>query len=154
MGRTDGHAGLASMQAAVATGRPAGGYRLQAQIAAEHTTAASAEQTDWARVVTHYDALLRLQPSPVVSLNRAVALGFRDGPRAGLAALAEVERDPRLANYHLRPATRADLLRRAGRHDEAAVAYGEALRLVRTVAERRFLERRIRKITPPPPRSS
>lgn len=99
--------------------------------------------TDWARVVAGYDALLQVQPSPVVALNRAVALGFRDGPQAGLDALAEVEDDGRLADYHLRPAARADLLRRAGRADEATAAYREALTLVRTAAEHRFLQRRL-----------
>jgi len=141
--RTMVAAGLASLALAVSTGRPPGSYRLQAQIAAEHATATEAAMTDWARVVAGYDALLQVQPSPVVALNRAVALGFRDGPQAGLDALAEVEDDGRLADYHLRPAARADLLRRAGRADEAAAAYREALTLVRTAAEHRFLQRRL-----------
>jgi len=139
-------AGLASLATARATRRPPGSYRLQAEIAAQHATAPEAAETDWARVVAAYHALLEIQPSPVVALNRAVALGFRDGPEAGLDALAEVEGAGRLAGYHLLPAVRADLLRRAGRNEEAAAAYREALDLVRTAAERRFLERRVREI--------
>ncbi len=135
--------GLAGLMAARDSGRPAGPYRLQAEIAAEHATAATAAATDWARIVAAYDALFQVQPSPVVALNRAVALGFRDGPDSGLAALAAVQDDGRLAGYHLLPAVRADLLRRAGRRSEAADAYHEALRLVRTAPERRFLERRV-----------
>jgi RNA polymerase sigma-70 factor (ECF subfamily) len=135
--------GLAALMAARESGRPAGPYRLQAEIAAEHATAATAAATDWARIVAAYDALFQVQPSPVVGLNRAVALGFRDGPDSGLAALAALQDDGRLAGYHLLPAVRADLLRRAGRRSEAADAYQEALRLVRTAPERRFLERRV-----------
>jgi RNA polymerase sigma-70 factor (ECF subfamily) len=82
----------------------------------------------------------------VVALNRAVAIGFRDGPEAGLAELAEIERAEALRGYHLLPAVRADLLRRAGRQEEALVAYRAALALVRSAAERRFLERRVREI--------
>ena len=139
-------AGLACLATARGTGRPPGPYRLQAEIAATHATAPEAAATDWARVVAAYHVLLELQPSPVVALNRAVALGFRDGPEAGLYALAEVEGAGELAGYHLLPAVRADLLRRAGRNVEAAAAYAEALTLVRTAAERRFLERRLREI--------
>lgn len=140
-------AGLASLARASASDRPPGSYRLQAEIAAEHATAPEAGATDWARVVDRYDSLLKLQPSPVVALNRAVAYAFRDGPQAGLDALAEVERDGRLVGYHLLPAVRADLLRRAGRSEEATAAYREALALVQTAAERRFLERRVREIS-------
>lgn len=139
-------AGLASLTIAHATGHPPGSYRLQAEIAAEHATAPDAASTDWARVVAAYDELLEVAPSPVVVLNRAVALGFRDGPDVGLAALAEVENTRQLAGYHLLPAVRADLLRRAFRHEEATAAYGEALALVRTASERRFLERRVREL--------
>ncbi len=135
--------GLSSLATAAVSGRPPGPYRLQAEIAAAHATAPEAAATDWARVVAGYDALLLIQPSPVVALNRAVAYGFRDGPRAGLEALATIEDDDRHASYHLLPAVRADLLRRAGRRQEAAAAYREALKLVRTAVERRFLERRL-----------
>ena len=98
-------------------------------------------------MVACYDALLTAQPSPVVALNRAVALGFRDGPEAGLDALAGVEDDASLAGYHLLPAVRADLLRRAGRPEAAADAYREAISLVRTTAERRALQRRMRELS-------
>ncbi len=140
-------AGLASLAAARATGQPPGRYRIQAEIAAAHATAPTAASTDWNRVVTCYDALLTAQPSPVVALNRAVALGFRDGPQAGLDALAGVEDDASLAGYHLLPAVRADLLRRAGRPEAAADAYREAISLVRTDAERRALQRRMRELS-------
>jgi RNA polymerase sigma-70 factor (ECF subfamily) len=138
-------AGLASLAAVRTSDSPPGPYRLQAEIAAVHATAASAAETDWARVVSRYDALLAIQPSPVVALNRAVAIGFRDGPVAGLAELAEVGPDA-LRGYHLLPAVRADLLRRAGENEEALVAYRDALTLMPSAAERRFLERRIREI--------
>ena len=134
--------GLATLTAAGATDRSPGPYRLQAEIAAAHT----ARNPDWARVTGAYDALLRRAPSPVVALNRAVALGFRDGPEAGLLALAELDGADQLAGYHLLPAVRADLLRRAGRSDEAVTAYRAAIELAPTAAERRFLERRIREL--------
>ena len=102
--------GLAELDRARAHARPAGPYRLQAEIAARHASAATAAETDWASIVVLYDALLEA-PNPVVALNRAVAIGFRDGPDAGLAALDEVD----LPGYHLVEATRADFLRRAGR---------------------------------------
>jgi RNA polymerase sigma-70 factor (ECF subfamily) len=124
------------------SGVTVGPYRVQAEIAALHATAAEPASTDWAGIVTWYDALLTAQPSPVVALNRAVALGYRDGPAAGLLALDEVAEDPRLADYHLVPAVRADLLWRAGRPAEAATAYSTAHDLARTEAERRFLARR------------
>lgn len=138
--------GLASLDAARASGRPPRPYRLQAEIAAVHATAADAAATDWGRIVALYDALLAAQPSPVIALNRAVALGFRDGPGPGLRALEEVQGDERLARYHLVPATRADLLRRLGHLEEATDAYREALTLVPTDAERRFVERRLREV--------
>jgi RNA polymerase sigma-70 factor, ECF subfamily len=139
-------AGLAGLASARASGRPPGPYRLQAEIAAVHATAPTAAATDWARVVAGYDALLAVAPSPVVRLNRAVALGFRDGPRAGLDALAGLEDADRLTGYHLLPAARADLLRRDGQVQEAAAAYRAALELARAAADRRFLERRLREV--------
>jgi len=142
--------GLSVLAAAGATDRPPGPYRLQAEIAAMHATAPTAAATDWARIVAAYDALLRIQPSPVVALNRVVALGFRDGPEAGLGALASLDGDPRLAFYYLLPSVRGDFLRRAGRGAEAADAYRQALELVPTAAERRFLERRLREVQQPP----
>ena len=137
--------GLAALAEARATGRPPGYYRLQAEIAALHATAPSAADTDWHRVVVAYDALLGLHPSPVVALNRAVAVGFRDGPVAGLAAVEAVA--PDLVGYPLVPAVRADLLRRLGRVDEAVAAYGEALAQAPTEAERRFARRRLSELT-------
>ena len=135
-------AGLASLVAARSTGRPAGFYRLQAEIAAIHATAAAPEATDWARIVPAYDALLALRASPVIALNRAVAIGFRDGPEAGLAAL-----DAGVADSPLVPAARADLLRRAGRAAEAAAAYREAIARAGTEAEQRQLEQRLAQLT-------
>jgi RNA polymerase sigma-70 factor (ECF subfamily) len=119
-----------------------GPYRLQAELAAAHATARAAADTDWTRIVRLYDDLLRLTPSPVVGLNRAIAVGMADGPLPGLRALAELEGDPKLAGYHLLPAARADLLARAGRTAEAVRALDEALELAPTDAERRQLTRR------------
>jgi RNA polymerase sigma-70 factor (ECF subfamily) len=120
-----------------------GPYQLQAAIAACHATAASAADTDWAEIAALYGLLVSLVPSPVVKLNRAVAVGMADGPAAGLALVEEIEAAGELAGYHLLPATRADLLRRLGRQTEAAVAYREALELAATEAERRYLARRL-----------
>ncbi|MEU8845401.1 RNA polymerase sigma factor [Streptomyces sp. NPDC048564] len=134
--------GAALLETALRRGRP-GPYQIQAAIAACHTTAPSAEDTDWADIAALYGELARLVPSAVVRLNRAVAVGMADGTDAGLALVAELEAEGDLAGYHLLPATRADLLRRSGRTDEAAQAYRSALELVENDAERRFLERRL-----------
>jgi RNA polymerase sigma-70 factor (ECF subfamily) len=134
-------AGLESLAAARASGRPPGYYRLQAEVAVLHTLAPTAAETDWAGIVTAYDALLALRPSPVIALNRAVAVGFASGPEAGLALLDGLHAD--LADYPLLPAVRADLLRRAGRRDEALAAYRSALRAARTDPERRLVARRL-----------
>ena len=139
-------AGLAALDQARSAGRPPGRYRLQAEIAAVHASAPSAAATDWRRVIALYDALLVAAPSPVVALNRAVAVGFGAGPDAGLLALAEIP-SSELAGYHLLAAVRADLLRRAGRTAEALDAYREALGLAPTAAERRFLQRRVDELT-------
>ena len=141
-------AGLESLAAARATGRPPRAYRLQAEIAALHTTAADAGSTDWPRITAAYDALLALRPSPVVALNRAVAVAMADGPEAGLDALADLD-TAALADYPLLPAVRADLLRRAGRRREAADAYLDAIAEARTEPERRFLHRRLAEVTAP-----
>ncbi|PZF83741.1 RNA polymerase sigma factor [Jiangella anatolica] len=137
-------AGLTTLAAARATGRPPGYYRLQAEIAALHTTAAGPGETDWPRIVIAYDALLALRPSPSIALNRAVAVGFRDGPAAGLAAVEAIG-----ADHPLLPAVRADLLRRAGRRQEAAAAYRDAVAAARTEPERRLLERRLSEVSDP-----
>ncbi len=118
-----------------------GAYALQAAIAAVHGEAASAADTDWPQIVGLYDALLRLEPSPVVALNRAVAVAMRDGPEAGLALIEPLL--PALPGYHLAPAALADLCRRAGRIDEARGHYRTAAALARQEPERRYLLRRL-----------
>ena len=130
------------LETALRRGRP-GPYHIQAAIAACHTTAPTAEDTDWADIAGLYGELERLVPSAVVRLNRAVAVGMAEHPDAGLELVAELERSGELADYHLLPATRADLLRRSGRTAEAAAAYELALEWVENAAERRFLERRL-----------
>jgi RNA polymerase sigma-70 factor (ECF subfamily) len=117
---------------------------LQAAIAALHCQAARAEDTDWPQIVRLYDVLERLQPSPIVSLNRAVAVAMVDGPQQGLMLIDELGRD--LDNYHLFHAARADLLRRKGSLEESATSYRRALVLVSNESERRFLERRLREL--------
>jgi RNA polymerase sigma-70 factor (ECF subfamily) len=134
--------GTALLERILRRGRP-GPYQIQAAIAACHTTAASAAATDWADIAGLYGELQRHVPSAVVRLNRAVAVGMAEGPEAGLALVAELEREGSLAGYHLLPATRADLLRRTGRSREAAEAYEAALDLTENDAERRFLEKRL-----------
>ncbi|GIG66476.1 RNA polymerase sigma factor [Phytomonospora endophytica] len=123
--------------------RRAGPFQLQAAIAACHATATTAAGTDWPQIAGLYTELLRLVPTPVVALNRAVAIGMADGPEAALPILGELAADGRLDGYHLLPATRAEMLRRAGRDGEAREAYAAALELAPTEAERRFLRRRI-----------
>ncbi|MER7543666.1 RNA polymerase sigma factor [Spirillospora sp. NPDC127506] len=128
------------------TRRKAGPYQLQAAIAACHATAPDPAGTDWPQIKALYGELARLAPSPVVELNRAVAIAMADGVPAGLALVDELAASGRLAGYHLLPATRADLLRRAGRITEARAAYEEALQLAPTEAERRFLAKRLREL--------
>jgi RNA polymerase sigma-70 factor (ECF subfamily) len=125
-----------------ATAGARGVYAIQAAIAAEHV----AETTDWTRVVALYAALARFDPSPVVELNRAVAVSMAEGPEAGLELVAQLE-SGRLEDYHLLHATRADLLRRLGRDEEAGVAYRRAHELAVNPAERAFLERRLRELS-------
>ncbi|WP_214410476.1 RNA polymerase sigma factor [Sphaerisporangium fuscum] len=125
------------------TGGPPGLFGVQAAIAALHDEAADVATTDWPQVVALYDVLLALAPSPVVSLNRAVAVAMRDGPEAGLALLDALAGEPLLRGYHPYPAARADLLYRLGRFPEAAVAYREALDLAGTDPERAHLRRRL-----------
>jgi RNA polymerase sigma-70 factor (ECF subfamily) len=132
--------GLAVLETAVELRRP-GSYQVEAAIAACHARAARPEDTDWAEIAALYGTLARMGPSPVVELNRAVAVAMADGPRAGLAILEPLGED--LDAYHLLHAARADLLRREGRRDEAAEAYRRALELVTNDTERRFLEGRL-----------
>jgi RNA polymerase sigma factor (sigma-70 family) len=122
---------------------PPGRYALQAAIAAVHADARTWEETDWREIVALYGLLGRQWPSPVVALNRAVALGFADGPEAGLRALDELGSEPALASYCYLPAARADFLRRLGRRTEATTAYGEALLLTENAVERAFLAKRL-----------
>jgi len=129
------------LQGALQAGRP-GPYQLQAVIAACHAGAGKAADTDWPVIARVYGQLGRINPSPVVELNRAVAVGMAQGPDAGLALLDALVADGALAGYHLLPAARADLLRRLGRQAEAADAYAQALALGGTDAERRYLTRR------------
>ena len=124
----------------------AGPYQLQAAIGACHASAASAAQTDWPVIARLYGRLAKLTPSPVVELNRAVAVGMAEGPAAGLALVDALAASGALAGYRLLPATRADLLRRLGRNDEAADAYRSALALAGTSAEQRYLARRLSEV--------
>jgi len=120
-----------------------GPYTVQAAIAAEHAGAADAAATDWRRIVSLYDVLAAVNPSPVVELNRAVAVAMRDGPDAGLARIDAILARGELDAYHLAHAARADLLRRLGRRDDARAAYERALSLARQEPERRFLSKRL-----------
>ena len=134
--------GSALVTRALASGG-AGPYAIQAAIAAVHANAARAEATDWNEIVGLYDVLQRATPSPVVALNRAVAVAMRDGPAAGLALIDAILAGGDLADYHLAHAARADLCRRLGRTDDARASYARALALARQAPERRFLERRL-----------
>lgn len=125
------------------TGGEPGPYGLQAAIAAVHDEAADVATTDWPQIVALYDVLARVQPSPLVDLNRAVAVAMRDGAQAGLTLLDALAEDPRLRGYHLLPAARADLLRRLDRPAEAALAYRAALESVGNEPERAYLLRRL-----------
>ena len=121
-----------------------GPYTLQAAIAAVHAEAADAASTDWAQIVGLYDVLLRADPTPVVELNRAVAVAMRDGPAPGLELIDRILLRGDLKDYHLVHSARADLCRRLGRTAEARESYERALSLVQQEPERRFLERRLR----------
>jgi RNA polymerase sigma-70 factor (ECF subfamily) len=134
--------GSALVQKALAS-RRFGPYTLQAAIAAVHAEAGSPEATDWAQIVGIYDLLLRAEPSPVIELNRAVAVAMRDGPEEGLALIDAILARGDLPDYHLAHAARADLCRRLGRSGEARASYERALALTRQEPERRFLQRRL-----------
>jgi RNA polymerase sigma-70 factor (ECF subfamily) len=121
----------------------AGSYSLQAAIVAVHAEAREAAATDWAKIVDLYDRLAQVDPSPVVELNRAVAVAMRAGPEAGLALVDTILERGYLANYHLAYSVRAELCRRLGRTAEARAAYERALSLTQQEPERRFLERRL-----------
>ncbi|MBN8921578.1 MAG: RNA polymerase subunit sigma-24 [Rhodanobacter sp. 68-29] len=134
--------GLAALERARQLGGDAEPYTLQAAIAACHARAPTAEQTDWNRIAALYATLAAVAPSPVVELNRAVAVGMANGPAAGLALVDTLRDEPVLANYHLLPAVRGDLLEKLGRHDEAGTEFGRAAALTRNTRERDLLQAR------------
>jgi RNA polymerase sigma-70 factor (ECF subfamily) len=125
-----------------------GPYTLQAAIAAVHAQAPSASDTDWAQIVALYTLLARAAPSPVVELNRAVAVAMRDGPLAGLELIDAILARGDLSDYHLAHSARAELCRRLGRTADARTSYQKAIDLSRQEPERRFLERRLRELSP------
>jgi RNA polymerase sigma-70 factor (ECF subfamily) len=137
--------GLALLERAL-NSRRFGFYTLQAAIAAVHAEAESSAVTDWGQVVSLYDRLLRIQPSPVVQLNRAVAVAMRDGPEAGLTLIDALLEHGELTNYYLAHSARADLYRRLGRTSEARSSYEKALALTQQEPERQFLRERIRQL--------
>ena len=134
--------GIALVERALSS-RNAGVYALQAAISAVHAEAATATATDWPQIVGLYDVLISIEPTPVVALNRAVAVAMHDGPQAGLAIIDALLQEGELADYRLAHAARADLCRRLGRKADARAAYARALELTEQAPERRFLERRI-----------
>jgi RNA polymerase sigma-70 factor (ECF subfamily) len=138
--------GTALVQRALSS-RRFGPYSLQAAIAAVHATAPTAAETDWAEIVGLYDVLLRVEPSPVIELNRAVAVAMRDGPAAGLTLIDGLLDRGELSDYHLAHAARADLCRRLGRVPEARAAYERAAALARQTPEKRFLARRLQELS-------
>jgi len=137
--------GVALLEKALKS-RRFGAYTLQAAIAAVHAEAESVAATDWRQIVARYDRLLRIQPSPVVQLNRAVAIAMRDGPEAGLAHIDAVLEHGELANYYLAHSAQADMYRRLGRTAEARSSYEKALALTQQEPERQFLQERIRQL--------
>ena len=141
--------GAALVEAALLAGaRPPGPYALQAAIAAVHAQAPTAAATDWAQIAELYGVLARVHPSPVVELNRAVAVAMSGEIERGLAVVDDIDRRGELTGYHLLPAAHAELLRRLGRHAEAAESYRRALELVGNEPERRHLEKRLRELQP------
>jgi RNA polymerase sigma-70 factor, ECF subfamily len=137
--------GVALLEKALKSGR-FGSYTLQAAIAAVHAEAKSVATTDWQQIVALYDQLVRIQPSPVVQLNRAVAIAMRDGPESGLAHIDAVLEQGELADYYLAHSARADMCRRLGRSAEARSSYEKALALTQQEPERQFLQERIRQL--------
>src|SRR6185369_13609376 len=131
--------GLAALERAEALGGARGPYALQAAIAACHARARTAAETDWARIVGLYGALAELTPSPIIELNRAVALGMHMGPAAGLAIVDGLRAEPALARYHLLPSVRGDLLMKLGRRDEARGEFERAASLTQNARERALL---------------
>jgi predicted RNA polymerase sigma factor len=138
------HRGLAALARAEAIGNALGPYTLQAEIAACHARARTPEETDWVRIAALYDALAQLAPSPVVELNRAVAVSMAYGPAAGLELVEALTSEPSLKNYHLLPSVRGDLLAKLGRFDEACAEFKRAATLTRNTRERELLLERAR----------
>ncbi len=138
--------GIAFVERALSSKR-IGPYTLQAAIAAVHAEASSAEQTDWTQIVALYDVLLRVEPSPIIQLNRAVAVAMRDGPATGLELVDALLARGELAQYHLAHAARADFCRRLGRNADARVSYQHALAFAKQEPERRFLEKRMSELS-------
>ena len=134
--------GLAALERAEHLGGALGPYALQAAIAACHARARAAEETDWARIASLYQALADIMPSPVVELNRAVAIGMAFGPAAGLELVDALISEPSLKSYHLLPSVRGDLLSKLGRHDEARAEFRRAASLTRNARERELLLQR------------
>jgi predicted RNA polymerase sigma factor len=134
--------GLSALERAEKLGGAMGPYALQAAIAACHARAATAGETDWPRIVALYDAVAQLAPSPVVELNRAVAVGMAFGPAAGLDLVDALVAEPSLKAYYLLPAVRGDLLRKLGRSEEARVEFERAASLTENLRERELLQRR------------
>jgi RNA polymerase sigma-70 factor (ECF subfamily) len=139
--------GLGLLRGVLSGGR-FGAYTLQAAIAAVHADAATAAATDWAKIVELYDALYHLSPSPVIELNRAAAIAMRDGPAAGLRLIDSLIDRGELLDYHLAHSARADLCRRLGRYGDSRVAYERALALTRQGPERRFIQTRLKALSP------
>jgi RNA polymerase sigma-70 factor (ECF subfamily) len=131
--------GRRALERAEALPKPIGPYGLQAAIAACHARAIRAEETDWVRIAAFYEALTQIQPSPIVELNRAVAVGMAFGPEPGLALIAEIENEPALADNHLLPSVRGDLLEKAGRREEAIAEFQRAAELTENERERDLL---------------
>jgi RNA polymerase sigma factor (sigma-70 family) len=131
--------GLAALERAEKLGRAPGPYRLQAAIAAGHARARKADDTDWAQIAANYEKLARVMPSPVVELNRAVAVGMAEGPAAGLAVADALAAEPSLKNYHLLPSVRGDFLAKLGRHDEARAEFERAAGMTRNEREKALL---------------
>lgn len=138
--------GIAFVERALSSKR-IGPYTLQAAIAAVHAEASSAEQTDWAQIVALYDVLLRVEPSPIIQLNRAVAVAMHDGPATGLELVDALLTRGELAQYHLAHAARADFCRRLGRNADARVSYQRALAFAKQEPEQRFLRQRLMELT-------
>jgi predicted RNA polymerase sigma factor len=140
------HRGMAALQRSQALGGGAGNYALQAAIAACHARAATASDTDWERILLLYDALLQISPSPVVELNRAVAVAMAHGPAAGLEALDSLADEPALADYHLLPSVRGDLLMKLGRYAEAREQIQSAIAMTRNTREQELLMKKLKQI--------